>query len=228
MTDNISPILQEIQAEITKTARVLDHMAADETLLSVIVTVADVCVRALRKGGRILLAGNGGSAADAQHLAAELVCRLQLERSALPAIALTSDTAILTAIGNDYGYERIFDRQVEAIGRIGDVFIGFSTSACSQNIVLALKRARAKEMVTVGFLGHNSGPIEPLCDYRLSVPDRKTQRIQEGCIVLGHILCALIEKAMFSESLVAEFRRFSSQRISEFQAMSRERMQSSS
>ncbi len=224
----MKPLIQEMKAEITKTARLLDCMAADETLLSLIVTVADVCVTALRKGGKILFAGNGGSAADAQHLAAELVGRLRFERSALPAMALTSDTAILTAIGNDYGYERIFDRQVEAMGRGGDVLIGLSTSACSKNLVLALKRARAKDMVTVGLLGYNHGPMEPLCDYRLSVPDRKTQRIQEGCIVLGHILCALIEEAMFSESLVAGPRGFASQRISGFQAIRREMMQSSS
>ncbi|VBB68545.1 Phosphoheptose isomerase 1 [invertebrate metagenome] len=202
--DHMQPLIQNIQAEITKTARILDRMAEDETLLSVIITVADLCVTALREGGRILLAGNGGSAADAQHLAAELVGRLRFDRPALPAIALTADTAILTAISNDYGYERIFDRQVEAIGRVGDVLIGLSTSACSRNLVRALERARAKEIVTVGLLGSNPGPIESLCDYRLYVPDRETQKIQEGYIVIGHVLCTLIEQAMLTTPLVSQ------------------------
>lgn len=190
--------LQEIRAEITRSAKMLEHMAADKTLISTIAAVAGVCIAALQGNGRILLAGNGGSAADAQHLAAELVGRLQFDRPALPAIALTTDTAILTAIGNDYGYERIFARQIEAIGHVSDVFIGISTSGNSSNLILALERARGKGLISIGLLGSRPGAMGPLCDYCLHVPGSETQKIQEGHIVVGHILCALIEQTMFA------------------------------
>ncbi|KAF0116698.1 MAG: phosphoheptose isomerase [Rhodospirillaceae bacterium] len=190
-----------IQNEITRTAQVLTRMAGDETLALALATVSGVCVDALRNGRKILFAGNGGSAADAQHLAAELAGRLLFERPALAALALTADTAILTAIGNDYGYERVFARQIEAVGGAGDIFIALSTSGRSRNLVCALERARERGLVTVGVLGAVPGHMGPLCDHRLHIPDGETQKIQEGHIVVGHILCALIERALFAPEL---------------------------
>jgi len=186
-----------IQSEITRTAQVLGRMADDETLALTLATVSGVCVDALKNGRKILFAGNGGSAADAQHLAAELAGRLLFERPALAAMALTADSAILTAIGNDYGYERVFARQIEAVGGAGDVFIALSTSGHSRNLVCALERARERGIVTIGVLGAVPGQMGPLCDHCLHIPDGETQKIQEGHIVVGHILCALIERALF-------------------------------
>jgi D-sedoheptulose 7-phosphate isomerase len=144
-----------------------------------------------------LLAGNGGSAADAQHIAGEFVSRFAFDRPGLPAIALTTDTSILTAIGNDYGYEKLFARQVQAHGQKGDVFIGYSTSGQSPNVLLALKEARLRGLICIGLTGNRGGPMRELCDYLLEVPSSDTPKIQEGHLVLGHILCGLVENAIF-------------------------------
>ncbi|MCB2082162.1 MAG: D-sedoheptulose 7-phosphate isomerase [Hyphomicrobiales bacterium] len=154
-------------------------------------------VERLRNDGKILFAGNGGSAADAQHLAGELVSKLCFDRPGLAAIALTTDTSILTAIGNDYGYERLFARQVEALGRSGDVLVAFSTSGRSPNILRGLEAAKEAGMITVGFTGHKGGDMLPLCDYVIQIPSDETPKIQEGHIALGHIICALVERAIF-------------------------------
>lgn len=161
---------------------------------------ASSCVTALRTGGKILLAGNGGSAADAQHIAGELVSRFAFDRPGLPAIALTTDTSILTAIGNDYGFEQLFSRQVQAHGQPGDVFIAYSTSGKSTNILEALREARARGLVTIGLVGNRGGSMGNLCDQLLEVPSADTPRIQEGHAVLGHILCGLIEHAIFGNT----------------------------
>ncbi|KAF0144248.1 MAG: phosphoheptose isomerase [Rhodospirillaceae bacterium] len=171
-------------------------MATDADMINAIAVIAEACTAALKSDQRILLAGNGGSAAGAQHLAAELVGRLLFDRPALSALALTTDTAILTSVSNDYGYEQVFVRQIEAIGRPGDVFIAISTSGRSRNLILALKRARKKGLITISLLGGSSGEMGDWCDHRLNIPDRETQKIQEGHIVVGHILCALIERAV--------------------------------
>jgi len=144
------------------------------------------------------LAGNGGSAADAQHIAAELVSRFHYERPGLAAFALTTDTSALTAIGNDYGYDRIFARQLNAVGAEGDVFIALSTSGRSPNILRGLEEARCKKITAVGLTGSSGGDMPPLCDYCVHVPAVETARIQEGHILLGHILCGLIECELFS------------------------------
>jgi len=157
------------------------------------------CVRSLSSGGKILLVGNGGSAADAQHIAGELVSRFAFDRPGLPALALTTDTSILTAIGNDYGYERLFARQVQAHGRQGDVLIAYSTSGKSPNILAALQEAREHALVTIGLTGNRGGPMGSLCDHYFKVPSDDTPRIQEGHAILGHILCGLIEEAIFGK-----------------------------
>ncbi|RLP54958.1 MAG: SIS domain-containing protein [Ketobacter sp.] len=168
-----------------------------EELISKLELVAEACIQCMRNGGKVLLAGNGGSAADAQHIAGEFVSRFAFDRPGLPAIALTTDTSILTAIGNDYGYENLFARQVQAHGQAGDLFLGYSTSGKSPNILSAFKEARERGLICVGLAGNRGGPMRELCDYLLEVPSSDTPKIQEGHLVLGHILCGLVENAMF-------------------------------
>ena len=186
-----------ILAQILEAKRVMAAMLADTTLLTTIEDTARVCIDCLHNDGKILLAGNGGSAADAQHIAGEFVSKFAFDRRGLPAIALTTDTSILTAIGNDYGYENLFTRQIQALGRKGDIFIGYSTSGKSPNIIRAFEEAKSRGLVCVGFTGSHGGPMKDICDYLLEVPSIDTPKIQEGHLVLGHILCGLIENAIF-------------------------------
>jgi D-sedoheptulose 7-phosphate isomerase len=186
-------ILQEIRALSVLLSQLEEH----PTLLHTVETIARRAEEALRQGKKILLAGNGGSAADAQHLAAELVVRLRYNRPGLAAIALTTDTSILTAVSNDYAFESIFSRQVEALGQAGDVFIGLSTSGKSMNILRALEVAREKQMITVGLTGNEAKAMAERCDMLLNVPSVETQKIQECHLLFGHIICGLIENAMF-------------------------------
>ena len=186
-----------IHQQIAQAQQVMQAMLADTVLQVTLGKAASACIQSLNKGGKILLAGNGGSAADAQHIAGEFVSRFAFDRPGLPAIALTTDTSILTAIGNDYGYEKLFARQVQVLGNQGDIFIGYSTSGKSPNILLALQEARAKGLVCIGLTGNRGGPMHDLCDYTLAVPNAVTPKIQEGHLVLGHILCGLVENAIF-------------------------------
>lgn len=186
-----------IHEKMNEAQQVLQAMSADSALQDKLEQAALACIQCLRAGGKILLAGNGGSAADAQHIAGEFVSRFVFDRPGLPAIALTTDTSILTAIGNDYGYEKLFARQVQAHGQKGDVFIGYTTSGKSPNILLALQEARARGLVTIGLTGNRGGTMGELCDHLLEVPSADTPRIQEGHAVLGHILCGLVEAALF-------------------------------
>jgi len=155
--------------------------------------IARAMAATLRAGGKILWCGNGGSAADSQHLAAEIVGRFRRERRALPSVALTTDTSILTAVANDYGYEAVFSRQVEALGAAGDLLVAISTSGNSPNVVAALKAARELGMVTVGFTGAGGGRMASLCDHLLSIAAPETARVQEAHILAGHMLCDWIE-----------------------------------
>ncbi|WP_297446045.1 D-sedoheptulose 7-phosphate isomerase [Desulfurobacterium sp.] len=155
-------------------------------------------VERIRNGGKILLCGNGGSAADSQHIAAELVGRFLLDRRALPAVALTTDTSILTAVGNDFGFDAIFERQVEALGNENDVLIGISTSGNSENVIRAVMKAKEKGILTVGVLGKDGGRLKDLVDYPVVVKSFSTPRIQEVHITIGHVLCDFIEKSLFS------------------------------
>lgn len=191
--------IEAIAGQLRQAADNLRAMSEDVALHATLAQVAQTCIKALRRGNKILLAGNGGSAADAQHLAGELVNRFSYDRPGLPAFALTTDTSVLTAIGNDYGYGHLFARQIEAVGQAGDVFIGISTSGRSVNVLNALRRAREKGLVTVGFTGRTGGEMPALCDYCLRVPADATPRIQEGHMSLGHTLCWLIERALFPE-----------------------------
>jgi D-sedoheptulose 7-phosphate isomerase len=158
---------------------------------------AAVIVRALRAGNKVLLCGNGGSAADAQHIAAELAGRLRIERRALPAVALTVNPSVLTAVANDYGYEAVFARQVEALGRPGDVLVGISTSGTSRSVVAALAAAHAAGLTTVGLMGKSGGAMKEHCDVAVLVPSSDTQRIQEAHIAVGHAVCELVERELF-------------------------------
>ena len=189
-----------IKQEIAKSADVLSRMLADDLLMTELEKVGDCCVTALRSGGKVLFAGNGGSAADAQHLAAEIVCRFAYDRPGLPAFSLATDSSVMTAIGNDYGYEQLFARQIQAVGVAGDVFVGITTSGKSPNILRALSAARHQGLVTVGFTGETGGDMLDLCDLCIRIPSRETARIQEGHIVLGHILCGIIEQTFFPQA----------------------------
>lgn len=177
-----------------------DHLAVakavmESDLLEKLDIVAEVVKTALAKGNKVLFCGNGGSAADSQHLAAEFVGRFQKERKGLPAMALTVDTSILTAVGNDYGYDKVFVRQVEALARPGDVLIGISTSGNSGNVVEAIELAKSMGVYCVGMTAQGGGKMATLCDQCLAVPVKVTARAQEMHILMGHILCELVDEA---------------------------------
>lgn len=186
-----------ITDQIQKTQQLMADMLADEALLARLEAAADACIQAMKRGNKVLLAGNGGSAADAQHIAGEFVSRFAFDRPGLPAIALTTDTSILTAIGNDYGYDKLFARQVQAHAREGDVFIAYSTSGKSPNVITALQEAKKLGVVCIGMTGNRGGAMKELCDHYLDVSSADTPKIQEGHAVLGHILCGLVERALF-------------------------------
>ena len=188
-----------VAGQLRETADNLRAMSEDAALHAALVQVAQACVATLRAGGKVLFAGNGGSAADAQHLAGELVSRFNYDRPGLAAFALTTDTSVLTAIGNDYGYERLFARQVEAVGRAGDVLVAISTSGRSPNIIEALRVARDKGLGTVGLTGRSGGRMAEFCDHVLRTPSDATPRIQEGHIAIGHTICWLIERQIFPQ-----------------------------
>ena len=182
---------REIESRLADSIRTKEQVL--KSLVPVIDRVARLLIDALSAGHKILLFGNGGSAADSQHLAAELVGKLMVKRRALPAIALTTDTSNITALANDFGYETIFQRQIEALGSKGDVAIGISTSGRSPNILVAIQTARKKGLKTVALTGRDGGDLVGLADVSIIIPSESTQRIQEAHITIGHILCELIE-----------------------------------
>lgn len=169
----------------------------DKSMLLTIQKVADVIVEAYKNDKKVLIAGNGGSAGDAQHMAGELVSKFFFDRPALSALSLSTDTSILTAIGNDYGYEKTFARQIQANGCEGDVFIGISTSGNSKNIILALEEAKKKGVITVGLVGEKECEMDNLSDYIIKVPSTLTPTIQESHIMIEHIICAIVEEEIF-------------------------------
>lgn len=182
-----------IQASIT----VKEQLLTNDTVLNNIATVVDVITEAFQKGHRVYFCGNGGSAADAQHLAAEFSGRFYVDRKALPAEALHCNTSYLTAVGNDYSYDVIYARLLDGIGQEGDVLVGLSTSGNSTNIIKAFEVAREKGIATVGFTGMTGGQMQSLSDYLLNVPSTDTPRIQESHILIGHIICQLVEEKYF-------------------------------
>jgi D-sedoheptulose 7-phosphate isomerase len=183
--------------ELSQTREVIDELSRNVAVHRLIETVGGVCVRALRSGNKLLFAGNGGSAADAQHIAGEFVSRFMYDRPGLAAFALTTDTSVLTAIGNDYGYEKIFARQIQAVGKSGDVFFGISTSGRSPNILTGFIEARSQGLTTVGLTGKNGFAADKICDYEIRVPSERTPRIQEGHIAIAHALCGLVESVCY-------------------------------
>jgi D-sedoheptulose 7-phosphate isomerase len=189
-----------IKAQIAESVSVLSAVLEDQRLIAVVSAVTDACVLALQNGNKLLFMGNGGSAADCQHLAAEVVSRFAFDRPGLPAVALTTDTSVLTAIGNDYGYEYLFSRQVQALGRPGDVVFGISTSGRSPNVIRALEQAKTQGLITVGMTGNKRARITDVVDHCIEIPSGNTPKIQEGHIVLGHIICGLIEQRLFLPS----------------------------
>jgi D-sedoheptulose 7-phosphate isomerase len=185
-----------ILAQVEESIRVRQALLADEALMEKIASVAGIIVDAYKAGHKTLWAGNGGSAADAQHMAGELVNKFTFDRPGLAALSLSTDTSIITAVGNDYGFDRLFARQVEAQGCKGDVFIGISTSGRSKNLVEALPACRAKGITAIALVGANPCPMDDY-DYVIHVPSVETPRIQECQTLIGHILCYIVEQELF-------------------------------
>jgi len=187
--------LEEVRSQLAETAAVQQLVAeyCGDAILAAAALIAD----SLERGGKLMLCGNGGSAADSQHIAAELVGRMSVrDRPALAALALTTDTAALTALGNDFGYGAVFQRQVEALARPGDVLVGMSTSGRSQNVLLAVEAAARLAVSTVGLTGENGSPLAEAVEVAIRVPSSNTQRIQEAHIVIGHVICHLVEQSL--------------------------------
>ncbi|MBN8852317.1 MAG: phosphoheptose isomerase [Sphingobacteriales bacterium 50-39] len=182
---------------ISESVSVKSEVLKDERLLLLIEELVDVIVTVFRNGNHIYFCGNGGSAADAQHLAAEFSGRFYINREALPAEALHCNTSYLTAVANDYTYDVIYSRLIRGIGKKGDILIGLSTSGNSANIVQAFETAREKEMITIGFTGASGGALKELSDYLVNVPSSNTPRIQEAHMLIGHIICQLVEEEYF-------------------------------
>lgn len=190
---------QFIANQVKKSYETKQAIYENKELMELIKEVSLKCVEVYKNGNKTLIAGNGGSAADAQHIAGEFVSKFYFDRPGIPSIALTTDTSIITAIGNDYGYEKLFARQIQANGVEGDMFMGISTSGNSANVVEALKECKEKGIITVGLTGEKGGKMAELCDYCIKVPSNETPRIQESHILIGHIICAVVEEAIFGK-----------------------------
>lgn len=188
-----------IDRQINESIEVKKKLLENIEIMKLIKKVSLKCVEVYKNGNKTLIAGNGGSAADAQHIAGEFVSRFYFDRPGLASIALTTDTSIITAIGNDYGYEKLFSRQVQANGVKGDIFIGISTSGNSANVIEALKECKEKGIITVGLTGEKGGKMSEMCDYCIRVPSNETPRVQEAHILIGHIICAVVEEAIFGK-----------------------------
>lgn len=190
--------MEKIKNIIQSSIDVKQQVLQSQELLTTVSKVVEVITSSLKNGGRIYFCGNGGSAADAQHLAAEFSGRFYTDRKALPAEALHCNTSYLTAVGNDYGFDLVYSRLIDGIGNKGDVLIGLSTSGNSANIVKAFEVAKQKGMITVAFTGSAGGAMKPLSDHLINIPSKDTPRIQESHIMIGHIICQLVEENYFS------------------------------
>ena len=186
-----------IDAYFRRSSEALSNAAANPLVRAAIQEISTVVAKAFSSGRKLMLAGNGGSAADAQHIAAEFLSRFTMDRKPLPAIALTTDTSVLTAVGNDYGFDRVFERQIRGLGMCGDVFIAISTSGQSPNILAALTAARELGITTVGMTGAKTSPMIALCDLSLIAPSEETAIVQQIHIVAAHIMCGLVERELF-------------------------------
>lgn len=187
---------QQVIAELEESARLKQWVA--ENLADAVVSAVQVILKAYRNGGKVLLCGNGGSAADCQHIATELVCRFRMDRSPLAAIALTTDTSLLTAVGNDLGFDDVFARQVEALAGRGDILIAISTSGRSENVNRAVTVAKERGVTTVGLIGGDGGALAGLVDVPLVAPSQNVARVQECHIAIGHVICGLLEQELFN------------------------------
>jgi D-sedoheptulose 7-phosphate isomerase len=195
-TNNFEHSIRELmEASIATKKRMLDS----SEIIMIVATVSEILISAVKQGNKVLLFGNGGSAADAQHIAAEFVGRFAFDRPALPALALSVNTSCVTAIGNDYGFDQVFSRQIEALARAGDVAIGISTSGNSANVLLAVSTAKKMGLHTVAFTGLAGGKLKSAVDYCIRVPSNETPRIQECHILIGHIISELVEREVFHE-----------------------------
>lgn len=192
-------VLAAIQDQIQKSITTKTILLNDPVILDLIDQCTKVITNAYRNGKKTLMAGNGGSAADAQHIAGELVSKFNFDRPALSSIALTTNTSVITAIGNDYGYDHIFERQLQAQGCEGDVFIGISTSGSSQNILKALEMCKIKGIFSIALTGENGKRMKELSDVCIEVPSNETPRIQECHILIGHIICCIVEENLFPD-----------------------------
>lgn len=188
-----------IVGEMDSARLLVEDMLKSEELIRRIGEAGTCLVECFQNGGKVLLAGNGGSAADAQHIAGEFVSRFNFDRPGLPAMALTVDSSVMTAIGNDYGYENLFTRQLQANCSKGDVFIAYSTSGSSPNILSALRYSKEVGLTTIGMTGNKCGPMNDLCDFVIESPSSHTPKIQEGHLIVGHILCMIVEETIFAE-----------------------------
>jgi len=193
-------MLETITRAINDSINIKKMILEDKNLLNIIKEVAEIMINTFKNDGKVFFCGNGGSAADAQHLAAELSGKFYLERAPLFAEALHVNTSYLTAVANDYSYDEVFSRLIKAKGKKGDILVGISTSGMSKNVIRALETANEIGMITVGMTGKGGGKFDGLCKYLIKVPSKDTPRIQEAHIMIGHIICELVEKALFSKS----------------------------
>jgi D-sedoheptulose 7-phosphate isomerase len=187
-----------VREKLLEGISVIEAVARDTALHTTLIAAAEATAEALKSGHKLMVAGNGGSAADAQHLVAEFVSRLVEDRPAMRAVALTTDSSILTAVGNDYGFERVFARQIEALGQPGDIFLGISTSGNSPNVLRALELSRKMGIATIGLTGKTGGKMSPLCDHCLRIPSDVTMYIQQAHLALEHIFCMIVERRYFA------------------------------
>ena len=185
---------EHLMHHLGESSRCVSKMASDPELIALLSEIANECVKRLNSGNKLLFAGNGGSAADCQHMAGEYVGKFLFERQGLAAIALTTDSSILTAVGNDYGYETLFSRQIEALGRSGDLLFAYSTSGNSKNIIKAVETAAKMGICVVGMTGMNEGKLDAMCDFLFKTPSIQTPQIQEGHLIAGHSICAIVEQ----------------------------------
>jgi len=190
----------EIARHFQHSREAFERAIADREFLQAVAAIADVITGCYRHGGKLLIAGNGGSAGDAQHIAAEFLSRYLLDRQPLPAVALTTDTSVLTAVGNDYGFERVFERQVRGLGRRGDVFLAISTSGRSSNVLAALRAARETGLITVGFTGSGANEMRAHCDHILCAPSEQTAIVQQIYLMAAHAICGVVERELFGRS----------------------------
>lgn len=192
-----NPIINSIKKEIKDSYETKKRIYENSEMIQSIIEISELILSAYKNNKKILIAGNGGSAADAQHIACEFVGKFHFDRPSLPCIALTTNTSVLTAVGNDHGFEKVFARQIQGSGEKGDVFIAISTSGNSQNILEAISECKKRDITVVGLTGESGGNMKDMCDYCIQVPSNITPRIQESHVLIGHLICSIVEEQMF-------------------------------